>query len=150
LGALQIKATTSDLGAWQDLTHGAETAFDLARYAGALVVPTWLVHVLNVVADVGPSLSAVIVAAASGRLGLLVARLGRWRVGGRWYLPLVLVGDAPLVQAAVLLLFIAPLTFPYAWVFNGTGGSVLLHGAQNGISAFLERRLLPALSNADA
>lgn len=53
----------------------------------------------------------------------------------------------------MLLLFIVPMAFLYTWVFNGTGGSVLLvvllHGAQNGISAFLEQSLLPALADAD-
>lgn len=74
-------------------------------------------------------------------------------VWAAWHLPLVLIADAPLVQAAVLLLFIAPMAFLYSWVFNGTGGSVLLvvllHGAQNGFSAFFEQSLLPALADAD-
>lgn len=240
LGLLQAIATASDLGSWQNLTNSAETRFDLVSLAGALVVPTWLVRLLGVVADFGPSLAATAVAVVTGRARLLWRRTIRWRVGPRWYLivfglplavmgsaialtaltgtdvgparwtfgtlaallgwlalrtllggglgeelgwrgwalprlqarmspvaaaallgivwaawhlPLVLVADAPLVQAAVLLLFIAPMAFLYSWVFNGTGGSVLLvvllHGAQNGFSAFFEQSLLPALADAD-
>lgn len=240
LGALQIVAQASDLGTWQDLTRRAETTFDLAAIADVLVVPAWIVRALNVAADFGPSVAALLVAAATGRLNVVAGRLGRWRVPARWYLvafgvpasvmtaaivvtsvagtsigpphlgagtlgaliawlairtllggglgeelgwrgfalprmqarmsplaasavlglvwaawhlPLVLVSDNPAVQAVVLLLFIAPLAFLYTWVFNGTGGSVLLvvllHGTQNGLSAFLERSLLPSLADAD-
>jgi len=240
LGALQVIATASGLGTWQDLTRSAETTFDLAARADLLTMPVWLVRALGIVADFGPSLAAVAVAAFTGRLRPLLARLGRWRVAPGWYLvafglpavvmagaiglvlatggdlgpiqagptalaalagwlllrtlaggglgeelgwrgwalprlqarlspvaasvllglvwalwhlPLVLVAESPVLQGAVLLLFIAPMAFLYTWVFNGTGGSVLLvvllHGAQNGISAFLEQSLLPALADAD-
>lgn len=240
LGALQVIATGSGLGTWQDLTRSAETTFDLASRADVLTAPVWLVRALGIVADFGPSLAAVAVAVATGRLGPLLARLGRWRVAPGWYLvayglpaivmasaigltaatggglgplqvgpatlaalggwllfrtlaggglgeelgwrgwalprlqarlspvaastllglvwalwhlPLVLVAASPILQGAVLLLFIAPMAFLYTWVFNGTGGSVLLvvllHGAQNGLSAFLERSLLPTLADAD-
>jgi len=75
---------------------------------------------------------------------------GAWTL---WHLPLVIASAQPLTQAGVLLLFIAPMAFVYTWVFNGTGGSVLvpvlLHGTQNGVSAFLERSLLPTLASAD-
>lgn len=241
LGALQAVATASGLGTWQDLARSAETTFELASLAGALVVPAWLLRALVLLTDYGPSVAAVVVTAVSGQLARLWAPLRRWRVGAGWYvvafglpavvmlgaillhaamggklgpirggsttlgvlagwlllrtllggglgeelgwrgwahprlqartspvaaslllglvwalwhLPLVLVASSPLVQAAVLLLFIAPMAFLYTWVFNGTGGSVLivvlLHGAQNGISAFLERSLLPGLAEADA
>ena len=64
-----------------------------------------------------------------------------------------MVAASPVVQGAVLVLFIAPLAFLYTWVFNGTGGSVLLvvllHGTQNGLSTYLEQSLLPVLADAD-
>ena len=240
LGVLQIAAVSAGLDDWQQLSRRAETTFDLAVLAESLPVPLWTVRVLNVVADFGPSLAALLVALGSGRLRSLVARIARWRVGGRWYLvafglpaavmgsaiglyallggdigaptigagtlgtlvgwlllrtflggglgeelgwrgfalprlqarmgalrasallgvvwalwhlPLVLVSPNPLVQAAVLAVFIAPMAFVYTWLFNGTGGSVLLpillHGTQNGLSAFLERSLFPSLIDAD-
>ncbi len=240
LGALQAIALGSGLEGWQDLSGRAETTFDLGVLAGTLAAPLWSVRLLNLVADFGPSLAAVIVAAGSGGVKPLLRRLGRWRVGGRWYLvafglpvavmggaigiyallggelgavvvgsgtlvslvgwllprtlgggglgeelgwrgfalprlqarmgavsaaallgvvwtlwhlPLVLVSRSPLVQGAALLLFGAPMSFVYAWILNGTGGSVLLpvllHGTQNGLSAFLERSLVPGLLDAD-
>ncbi len=236
LGALQVIARGAGLDSWSDLTRAAETTFTLTQ----LPVSAAAVRTLNVVADFGPSLAALVVAALGGGLATLLARLGRVRVGARWYavafglpiavmgvaialfvvlggdvgapvlglgtlaallgwwllrtlaggglgeelgwrgfalprlqarmgavrasallgvvwalwhLPLVFVSSSPLLQGAVLALFIAPMAFVYTWLFNGTGGSVLLpvllHGTQNGVSAFLERSLLPGLAEAD-
>lgn len=246
LGALQIIATQAGLSDWQELTARAETTFTLDEIADRLPAPGWVVVVLNVVADFGPSLAALITAFALGgatAVGRLLAGLGRWRVGLRWYLfalgiptlvmggaiglyaitggevgapswmgfgtlwqllfwvviartltggglgeelgwrgyalprlqarmgavaasallggvwaawhlPLVLVAESAVTQLLVLVLFIFPLTFVYSWLFNGSGGSVLIvvlfHGMQNGLSAFLERSLLPGLLEADA
>ena len=53
----------------------------------------------------------------------------------------------------VQLLFTVPLSFTLAWVFNGSGESVLIavlmHGAINGTNAFLERELFPPLLEED-
>lgn len=69
-------------------------------------------------------------------------------------MPLVFVSESPVVQLIALFLFIFPLTFIYTWVFNGSGGSVLivvlLHGAENGWSTYFERNLFPVLLEADA
>jgi hypothetical protein len=124
LGALQIIAVASDLGTWQDLTRSAETTFDLASRATALVVPAWLVRALNLVADFGPSLAAVAVAAASGRLGTLLARLARWRVAGRWYL-LVVGLPAAVMGGAIALTALTGTELGPVWWGGGTLAALL-------------------------
>ena len=130
LGALQVVVTGSGLGGWLLLRTlaGGGLGEELGWRGWAL--PRLEAHLPPV--------------AASALLGLV------WAL---WHLPSVLVAASPVLQGAVLLLFIAPMAFLHTWVFNGTGGSlsvvVLLHGTQNGLSAFLEQSLLPVLADAD-
>jgi hypothetical protein len=78
----------------------------------------------------GPMVAAVVLTAQEGgRAGLrsLLSRVVRWRVAPFW----------------VFLVFLLPFAFLYTWIFNSTGGSVLmamiLHAVTNASSGPLWR-----------
>jgi membrane protease YdiL (CAAX protease family) len=70
-----------------------------------------------------------------------------------WHFPAALVADSPVVNMVILLLFVVPQGFTYTWVYNQSKGSllpvILMHGATNGLSAFMERTLFPPLLEED-
>ena len=76
----------------------------IAAGPGGIPVATELRMTLGALLVLGPSVAGILLTGlVSGRVGLreLLARLLRWRIGGRWYAVALLT--APLSTAAVLL-----------------------------------------------
>ena len=111
------------------------------------------------------ALVAVVViglAEETGWRGFALPRLQEWRgplvgtsvlavVWSGWHLPNVLFGGWTGVSYALWLVGTLAVAFVYTWVFNNTGGSILLaallHGAINGSSG-LVTGLLPGFNDA--
>jgi len=99
----------------------------IAAGPGGIPVATELRMTLGALLVLGPSIAGILLTGlVSGRVGLreLLARLLRWRVGGRWYAVALLT--APLSTAAVLLALalLSPEFVPA--IFTSDGKAILV------------------------
>jgi membrane protease YdiL (CAAX protease family) len=100
----------------------------IAAGPGGIPVATELRMTLGALLVLGPSVAGILLTGlVSGRVGLreLLARLLRWRVGGRWYAVALLT--APLSTAAVLLALalLSPEFLPAIFTSDGKATLVL-------------------------
>ena len=141
--------------------------FGLLPYSVPML-PFMLLFLLSTYA--GPTLAALLVTATEGGPAGVRAHLRRyvqWRVGLRWYLVVLLgllhgvwhlpifvytggpvaIGPFDLSTFALNTALIAVVTIVWTWVYNNTGGSillaVLLHSSFNASQAFIVE-LIPA------